>query len=327
MNKLLTERERQHSHAKYRAIRHTKYNSLLNDGEVGGKQGVTKPHKQRYDQKSFNENLNPLLGYLHRSVGRPWDKVYSEICEAFDTRKVINRHILVHLADFVILDAVMRDGVVSKLDTGYTGKREKDYEARWRPLSEWTESQSYPLYYKHPIDGLLKIQKGPSYRQVRKQRDQAREAEHAKVYRRIAPLVEAINHNGIWYRCEWEPYPEPTVIYVCPPLRTPEMYGVASWSDLSDETKRKHGQAVNRYDYKPGHIPGYELCKVIENISRVERFSKEVLGSTVRRGADGNKPKLAKFYLRDVTQCSHNQLRDYGLVNTHVAKQRSRRGR
>ena len=35
--------------------------------------------------KCLNENLAPLKRYLSKQVGRPWDKVYSEICEHLDT--------------------------------------------------------------------------------------------------------------------------------------------------------------------------------------------------------------------------------------------------
>jgi hypothetical protein len=33
-----------------------------------------------YGYRSLNENLAPLRRYLHAQIGRPWDKVFSEIC-------------------------------------------------------------------------------------------------------------------------------------------------------------------------------------------------------------------------------------------------------
>jgi hypothetical protein len=36
---------------------------------------------QRNRDKSFNEHLGPLRSFLRRNVGRPWNKVYSEIRE------------------------------------------------------------------------------------------------------------------------------------------------------------------------------------------------------------------------------------------------------
>lgn len=53
------------------------------------------------DEKSLNENLAPLRRYLDRQVGRPWDKVYSEIRANLDTRKATQLHILQHLRDYV----------------------------------------------------------------------------------------------------------------------------------------------------------------------------------------------------------------------------------
>lgn len=53
------------------------------------------------DEKSLNENLAPLKRYLDGQVGRPWDKVYSEIRANLDTRKATQLHILQHLRDYV----------------------------------------------------------------------------------------------------------------------------------------------------------------------------------------------------------------------------------
>jgi hypothetical protein len=33
-----------------------------------------------YGYRSLNENLAPLRRYLHAQIGRPWNKVFSEIC-------------------------------------------------------------------------------------------------------------------------------------------------------------------------------------------------------------------------------------------------------
>src|SRR5438045_7109980 len=37
-----------------------------------------------FGTKSFNEHLGPLRRFLDSNVGRPWDKVYSEICKHVD---------------------------------------------------------------------------------------------------------------------------------------------------------------------------------------------------------------------------------------------------
>src|SRR5207244_2148033 len=60
--------------------------------------------------KYFNEHLGPLRRFLHSNVGRPWDKVYSEICQHVDRGNVVQKHILTHLFEYVIVDVEMIDG-------------------------------------------------------------------------------------------------------------------------------------------------------------------------------------------------------------------------
>lgn len=58
----------------------------------------------RFDKdKYFNEHLGPLKRFLNRQVGRPWDKVYAEICAGIDRRSVIGAHVLQHVPDYVEL--------------------------------------------------------------------------------------------------------------------------------------------------------------------------------------------------------------------------------
>ena len=47
--------------------------------------------------KSLNENLRPLEKYLIRQAGRPWNKVYSEICETLDAGHTVKQHVREHL--------------------------------------------------------------------------------------------------------------------------------------------------------------------------------------------------------------------------------------
>lgn len=51
--------------------------------------------------KHFNEHLGPLKRFLNAQAGRPWDKVYAEICAGIDRRSVIGAHVLQHVPDFV----------------------------------------------------------------------------------------------------------------------------------------------------------------------------------------------------------------------------------
>lgn len=60
--------------------------------------------------KHFNEHLGPLRRFLDANVGRPWDKVYSEICKHVDRGNVVQKHVLTHLFDYVVVHTVLIDG-------------------------------------------------------------------------------------------------------------------------------------------------------------------------------------------------------------------------
>jgi hypothetical protein len=63
-----------------------------------------------YSIKHFNEHLSPLRRFLNSNVGRPWDKIYSEICQHVDHGNVVQKHILTHLFDYVVVNTVLIDG-------------------------------------------------------------------------------------------------------------------------------------------------------------------------------------------------------------------------
>jgi hypothetical protein len=92
--------------------------------------------------KGFNENLNPLKRYLGRQIGRPWNKVFSEICETLDTGSTVKQHVRDHLQDLVALNLVRTDAGELRLvhDGGF-------YRADPRP---WRQP-----YYVDPETGLL----------------------------------------------------------------------------------------------------------------------------------------------------------------------------
>ena len=70
-----------------------------------------KPKGRRYEErKELNEYLNPLLRFLRKNCNRPWDKVYSEICENLDRRTAVQDHIFIHLFDYVQTKAIFLDG-------------------------------------------------------------------------------------------------------------------------------------------------------------------------------------------------------------------------
>jgi hypothetical protein len=92
--------------------------------------------KRRHNRtKSFNEHLGPLRRFLDANVGRPWDKVYSEICKHVDRGNVVQKHILTHLFDYVATSVVLIDGEPcrGKAYAGQYGEplRRNHYRHQW----------------------------------------------------------------------------------------------------------------------------------------------------------------------------------------------------
>lgn len=53
--------------------------------------------------KQLNENLAPLRRYLERQVGRPWNKVFSDIAANLKSTSTVQQHVRDHIKDFVQL--------------------------------------------------------------------------------------------------------------------------------------------------------------------------------------------------------------------------------
>lgn len=60
--------------------------------------------------KGLNEHLGPLKRYLNKQVGRPWDKVFSEICQFIRLDSAVQSHVRDHLDDFVETCVIVIDG-------------------------------------------------------------------------------------------------------------------------------------------------------------------------------------------------------------------------
>jgi hypothetical protein len=104
------------------------------------------PSMRRYNHspdKYFNEHLGPLRRFLDANVGRPWAKVYSEICRHVDRGNVVQKHILTHLFEYVVVDPEVIDGEVYRRPHERWGFRE-------RPL------RGPNCWYVCPKSGLLK---------------------------------------------------------------------------------------------------------------------------------------------------------------------------
>jgi hypothetical protein len=244
-NKLLVERERIHHRDHFHNYRNVKGPKGLDDEEVGGRESMRKRYNFGYDRKSFNENLNPLWGWLRSCIGKNWDKCYSELCKTFDMRGVINAHILQHLWQEVEKNTLVGDkGQVMFVDNG-----------RWAstrgpiPIKE-----SYKDYYICPKDGTLKVVKKPPRRSVIKQKEAEARAKELAV-KRVLSKTEVLHLiDGVWFHFDLLPVPEVRIVYDKPLgievfktgyqfLGTPNSRREKTWDELNQAERERFGKA------------------------------------------------------------------------------------
>jgi hypothetical protein len=116
-------------------------------GNAPSKQGV---RRQRWENntktKDFNDHLGPLRRYLAKQVGRPWNKVYSDISERIKPGHMMQEHLLEHVWGYVARPQIQRDGAWLWV-RGDSGS----------PFGVWTGGKPHDgQLYIHPKDGLLK---------------------------------------------------------------------------------------------------------------------------------------------------------------------------
>jgi hypothetical protein len=96
--------------------------------------------------KSLNENLAPLVRFLRKRTGRPWNDVFSEICATLDTGSTVKMHVRSHIEDYVL----------TRISVGRRGEWMHEGEVlgcehRWRRRRS---------FFVDPRDGILKDIKG-----------------------------------------------------------------------------------------------------------------------------------------------------------------------
>ena len=133
------------------------------------------PFVQRVEKtKSLSDNLAPLRRFFHKSVGRPWNKVHSELSKvAGRGMNPVNNHIFQHIEDMVPTNVVL--GV----DGPYM-------RTRWGSLYKLRPNDMYV----HPDTGLICIVK-------------SKRREPPEDKRTIVGLSDrdyAIKLDGIWFK-------------------------------------------------------------------------------------------------------------------------------
>lgn len=166
--------------------------------DLPSRESMSRHRKYGWDAKELNENLNPLRRYLEKNAGRPWDKVYSEICERINPNSAVQNHILQHVYDFVESKTFMEDD----------GKVYYRFPYMWgRQVSEPIE-KSYKRLYVHPKNGLLlKIKKKVEGRRKRRDRRRA-EAVATAEFLAIPKIGWFKKIKGCWFVMQMAYIPE-----------------------------------------------------------------------------------------------------------------------
>ncbi|PYP87878.1 MAG: hypothetical protein DMG65_16380 [Candidatus Angelobacter sp. Gp1-AA117] len=135
--------------------------------------------------KSFTDVLGPLSRYLHSNLGRPWHKIYSEMCVSLDKRKATGRHIFEHLEHMVELDCYLGDD----------GKvLYKQYRHPWYGSAN---DQQVRGFYVHPRTGLLCLApRRETNRQRRRKEMLAKPMTRLMLGNNMAYQI----HEGVWYK-------------------------------------------------------------------------------------------------------------------------------
>jgi hypothetical protein len=146
--------------------------------------GSRSKHIRAEEIKYFSDLLGPLRRFLRKNVGRPWDRVYSEMKKHLDDRKVTGRHVFEHVGDMVETHAFIdRDGEIYK----------------------WGHGGRYLVdgFYVDPRTGLLCwSDNDPWWKARSKSKTAVKEITHV----RLGANNGYVKLNGIWYLIEYKVY-------------------------------------------------------------------------------------------------------------------------
>jgi hypothetical protein len=167
-------------------------------------ESMRKKWKSHYGNwtKEFTDVLGPLEGFLKANVGRPWDKIYSEVRKVLRPTGMSAIHAIGHLYQMV---ALARDI--------YIGEDKKVYpkaSSLWRRYDKGKEMPIHEDYYVDPNDGILKKTKHDRYRRQKKEPLFIKTDKENVVYKKL---------DGLWYAVTLSPLVRcnvPTLHYLNP---------------------------------------------------------------------------------------------------------------
>lgn len=145
--------------------------------EEASEDGLLSPYliKMGKRTKHFSDHLGPLRRLLRSKVGKPWNDVYSELCQRLNTNSVTGQHVISHLWDFVERYVEIIDGV----------PYHKTHRSRFA-IGHWRDE-----FYIHPETGILCLaQTAPKKPRKKRKRNDLVVKDSYHQYRLL---------NNVWY--------------------------------------------------------------------------------------------------------------------------------
>lgn len=186
MAKVIVERPRKKGWASHKPKGYQR--RLRRYGEDGPPQREGIQARWQGRTKYLNEHLGPLRRYLDSQVGRPWDKVFSEICAHIDRNSAVQDHVRDHVEEYVTVHVVLIDGIPCNGEGGWR-YGEPLHEMRWRP------------WYVCPRTGLLRRVK------VRARKRQRRTPPSPPRYIPVGKSSQCRLMDGAWHLVTLKPFP------------------------------------------------------------------------------------------------------------------------
>lgn len=154
MKKVLCERPRRGGIYSYHDFRQRQNHGDPED--LPSHQGMRRPYG--WETKEFDDLIGPLRGYLHHSVGRPWNDVWSEVCQQTPSGNTVDEHLRGHVMREVDTYTFVEDGEVYCYGRYGSGARKVDglYVDPRDGLLYVTPEKSFPWKREKriTIDGL-----------------------------------------------------------------------------------------------------------------------------------------------------------------------------
>jgi hypothetical protein len=147
-----------------------------------------------YGRPRLNENLSPLRRYLRAQLGRPWNKVYSEIASGIDRRNTVQQHVFQHIEDFIAIKVEYRNDKLV------------DLSARFRFFGN-NDTLRQELYVD-PHTGIIRRNKDHNaWRRLAVERRLNQQAEIDSKMRILDAQTQLRRIDGQWYEVKIAPLP------------------------------------------------------------------------------------------------------------------------